>query len=208
MSNQLSNQRLNEKNPAQHCLGTGDSDSRLSVRFEPSADRFSHQWLLDLGDESIVFMSSSEFQNPPEISNPVFQQVVAECHDGTNVILGVGQSGTNHWSATAVERQQPLGIEIEVACRVNKVTGKLATVYQIDGNHQVSQSMDGRVRLKIHGHDLSITPSENVLIKLLHSSRQVMVSPRQTNKPLPATFVWKYSIGFSNATIDDQDNLF
>jgi hypothetical protein len=114
---------------------------RLKVEFEKVRDRFSHKLLIECNGEWSVVLESIEGTDedkwPP---SPPLQQIVAEPigKDGSLVLLGVGLSGTGHWSIS-VDENEAGGMLMDIACRVSGDHGFLGSTWRLGESWVVSR---------------------------------------------------------------------
>lgn len=113
----------------------------LNVEFEKVGDRFLHKVSLKHdGSWSVVLESIEGTDEDKWPASPPLQQIVAEPigKDGRMVLLGVGLSGTGHWSIS-VDENEADGLLMDIACRVSGDHGFLGSTWRLGENWVVSQ---------------------------------------------------------------------
>jgi hypothetical protein len=113
----------------------------LKFEFEKIGDRFSHKLMWRHDGEWIIVLESREgtdLERWP--ASPPLQQIVAEPigKDGRMVLLGVGLSGTGHWSISVDENEQG-GLLMDIACRVSGDHGFLGSTWRLGESWDVSR---------------------------------------------------------------------
>ncbi len=109
------------------------SAGALSVRYSKLRDRLSHTIGIADGDAYRPFLESiegSEEESWP--ASPPMQQMVEECFTpGTSpVLLGVGLSGSGHWS-TAIESLNNCLLKFDIACKNSKGSSFFGSQYRV-----------------------------------------------------------------------------
>ena len=113
----------------------------LKVEFEKVGDRFSHKISLKHdGSWSVVLESIEGTDEDKWPASPPLQQIVAEPigKDGRTVLLGVGLSGTGHWSIS-VDENEAGGLFMDIACRVSGDHGFLGSTWRLGDSWVVSE---------------------------------------------------------------------
>lgn len=113
----------------------------LKIEFVKVGDRFSHKLLVERDGLWFTILESLEGtdkENWP--SSPPLQQIVAEPigKDGRLVLLGVGLSGTGHWSIS-VDENESGGLLLDIACRVSGEHGFLGSTWRLSRDWHLSQ---------------------------------------------------------------------
>ncbi|MCU0713946.1 MAG: hypothetical protein MUC43_17950 [Pirellula sp.] len=129
----------------------------LKVEFEKIGDRFSHKLLIERdGEWSVVLESIEGTDEERWPASPPLQQIVAEPigKDGRTVLLGVGLSGTGHWSIS-VDENEAGGLLMDIACRVSGDHGFLGSSWRLGESWNISllEKQDDRKRLVICSKD-------------------------------------------------------
>lgn len=112
----------------------------LKIEFVKVGDRFSHKLSVEHDGQWSSILESIEGtdeENWP--ASPPLQQMVAEPigKDGRLVLLGVGLSGTGHWSIS-VDENESGGLLLDVACRVSGEHGFLGSTWRLSRDWYVS----------------------------------------------------------------------
>ena len=113
----------------------------LKIEFIKVGDRFSHKLSAErngLWSTIIESIEGTDEDNWP--ASPPLQQIVAEPigKDGRMVLLGVGLSGTGHWSIS-VDENESKGLLLDIACRVSGEHGFLGSTWRLSRDWHVSQ---------------------------------------------------------------------
>ncbi|MFN7878181.1 MAG: hypothetical protein ACK5PB_22880 [Pirellula sp.] len=113
----------------------------LKIEFVKVGDRFSHKLTVErdgLWSTILESIEGTDEENWP--ASPPLQQIVAEPigKDGRLVLLGVGLSGTGHWSIS-VDENGSGGLLLDVACRVSGEHGFLGSTWRLSRDWHVSQ---------------------------------------------------------------------
>lgn len=113
----------------------------LKIEFEKIGDRFSHKLLIERdGEWSVVLESIEGTDEERWPASPPLQQIVAEPigKDSRTVLLGVGLSGTGHWSIS-VDENEAGGLLMDIACRVSGDHGFLGSTWRLGESWAVSK---------------------------------------------------------------------
>ena len=116
----------------------------LKLEFEKIGDRFGHKLLFDCGSKWSVVLESIEGTDQERWpASPPLQQIVAEPigKDGRTVLLGVGLSGTGHWSIS-VDENDVGGLVSDIACRVSGDHGFLGSSWRLEKSWRQIRSED------------------------------------------------------------------
>lgn len=113
----------------------------LKIEFVKVGDRFSHKLSVErdgLWSTILESIEGTDEENWP--ASPPLQQIVAEPigKDGRLVLLGVGLSGTGHWSIS-VDENESGGLLLDVACRVSGDHGFLGSTWRLNRDWHISQ---------------------------------------------------------------------
>ncbi len=167
---------------------------RLLLRFAARDSRYGHQVVVvaDTG-ETVLLQSADDALEPP--SGPPLQQLHVESRDRSDVLLGVGQSGRNHWSAALESRTGSSHIDVQLACRMNRPLAWAGSTYRVvDGHLTVSH---GQVKIMADGGQLGLrlsAMSATTTIDVGPGDRQFRISTTIPDRPGPATLQWHYRL--------------
>ncbi|MBU6175528.1 MAG: hypothetical protein KGQ60_17100 [Planctomycetes bacterium] len=87
----------------------------------------------------------------PWPASPPWQQIVEERigSDQQSVLLGVGLSGSGHWSIAVEPLSSRPGLHLDVACKSHKTPTFLGTTFRIEPNWTLLQSLNTPTELRI-----------------------------------------------------------
>jgi hypothetical protein len=112
---------------ASHILESGP----LRIEFEKLRDRWSHKLSFQSGDQWLPIAASIEgSEHEPWPASPPIQELHFETHAGKPVALGVGMSGSSHWSLCVTVDLETNSIQFEVACRTKSRPDRLQSAYE------------------------------------------------------------------------------
>ncbi len=139
----------------------------LCVQSYRDNDRIAHRigWILDDGQfyEALRSVEGTNAEDWP-MSPPVQQLVQETIHrNAPPVLLGVGMSGTGHWSA-AIESKAPASILFDIACRNGKPAQWLGSTYAV--SPAVRMTMVDTHRLQFHQRREETLPAMSMEITL------------------------------------------
>ncbi len=174
------------------------------VKFDRQEDRFGHelQWLHD--GRCVPLLRSHDGLHGDWPTSPPLQQVSLERHADGDVVLGVGMSGRNHWSASfQLDSQSKFTVLVQVACRLNEALGLadpwLRSTYRMANGHgwvleplnapatrAQLENPHGRCSISCTQARLEMQPDSGSLLILAHNDRPL--------QPLPCTVQWSYRI--------------
>ena len=118
--------------------GSLDDELQVSLRVVLAGSRLGHQIRVGpAGSETqqLLLESVETAEDPPP--GPPLQNWHHESRATGDVLLGVGQAGRNHWSASveAPRGNGPVALEFQLACRINQPVSWLGSGYRF---HQPS----------------------------------------------------------------------
>lgn len=114
----------------------------IKIEFDKVGDRFAHRVLRQRHDTWLLVLESIEGTAEERWpASPPLQQIVAEPigKDSRIVLLGVGLSGTGHWSIS-VDENDAGGLLMDNACRVSGEHGFLGSTWNLASDWQIDQS--------------------------------------------------------------------
>ena len=102
----------------------------IRVEFERLGDRWSHTLSVQNENDWLLIAASIEgSEQEPWPASPPIQELHFETHDGKPVALGVGMSGSSHWSLCVTVDPTTQAIQFEVACRTKSIPDRLQSAY-------------------------------------------------------------------------------
>ncbi|HMO15046.1 MAG TPA: hypothetical protein PKD64_15825 [Pirellulaceae bacterium] len=115
---------------------------QLRVCFHWHDDRFRHEWLVVCGESKYQLMSGELVDRDAAWpSEPPLQDLTLEHRDDHDVVLGLGQAGSAHWSSSFAAFPSKSQIVIEHACRVASADSELRSRYRLHSTELLTIGM-------------------------------------------------------------------
>ena len=176
-------------------IATDGTGLRMSLEWHQ--DRYQHVIDHVAGSQVTRLMESSPAADPPcSPELPVLQQLSIESRPGsTQVALGVGMSGQNHWSMSIETAPDSRMLLFDVACRVTEAIDHLASGYQLATPLEHIDAASAQWQ----------TPAGICKIQAIHSDHaaaldfrqlqdQLFLQPQFTAEEAPYTLRWQYRV--------------
>lgn len=180
-----------------HQLNLKLADIDWGIRFVPIGDRLEHEWYLDDGDGTHILLSSLPDLADSGRDRPVFQELVCEDHGHGPVLLAVGQSGKNHWSAAITRDLSSGSIDCEIACRFNQTSNANGVDYRI---HPACHLRTGSEQTAgLQWKQLVLSLEVQPPWRLGYNKNTVEIAQENPLESVPATRVWRYSLRLQTA---------
>lgn len=155
----------------------------LKVAFFKLCDRFSHRVLVKHDENWSVVLESIEGSDQESWpASPPFQQIVGEPigKDGRMVLLGVGLSGTGHWSVS-VDENDSGAIVFDVACRVSGDFGFLGSTWKLGKDWHLADAAEDRLLLRSPNGQKSLE-LVNLHGKLFYEQAALLIGSKPTGR--------------------------
>lgn len=155
----------------------------LKVAFFKLCDRFSHRVLVKHDENWSVMLESIEGSDQESWpASPPFQQIVGEPigKDGRMVLLGVGLSGTGHWSVS-VDENDSGAIVFDVACRVSGDFGFLGSTWKLGKDWHLADAAEDRLLLRSPNGQKSLE-LVNLHGKLFYEQAALLIGSKPTGR--------------------------
>jgi hypothetical protein len=155
----------------------------LKVAFFKLCDRFSHRVLVKHDENWSVVLESIEGSDQESWpASPPFQQIVGEPigKDGRMVLLGVGLSGTGHWSVS-VDENDSGAIVFDVACRVSGDFGFLGSTWKLGKDWHLADAAEDRLLLRSPNGQKSLE-LVNLNGKLFYEQAALLIGSKPTGR--------------------------
>ena len=124
----------------------------IRCEFRRQSDRFQNSLLVRIDAQWVPVLQSIEgTADDLWPASPPWQQLVEE-RIGSNqqsVLLGVGLSGTAHWSIAVEPLCSGLGLHLDVACKSPKTPTFIGTTFRIEPTWTLLQSLNTPTELRI-----------------------------------------------------------
>ncbi len=176
---------------------------RLVLRFWEFDGQLAPALVLESSPGPTVLLHS--VQSPaPSPASPPLQQLHSECREQSNLLLGVGQAGRNHWSASCEAQIDQPRIEMQIACRVNEAGDWLGSTWQTgqslagDPADDPEGTRSDQIIWPLGDQEFRILASPGTTIAGPDSKGHIRVEPAESiPDPLPATLQWRYAFQLS-----------
>jgi hypothetical protein len=148
--------------------------------FEWREDRYCHriEWI-ERGQPHLAMNSLEGLHADHWPSSPPLQQLHVEDRGaGQQIVLLVGMSGREHWSASVEAAVDGKSLIFDIACRVGTPGVKLRSTYEIDGNCQSNW-------------ELAPLECDQRISQVVRDGRIIEIAPPHYSAP---TIRWKYQI--------------
>jgi len=182
-----------------HLEVSGHRGLRLRVAFGWNRDRFLHSIAVcSLSHETVMLRTREGDELDAWPPSPPLQQLSAvHLPNGNRGLLLIGMAGRTHWSLSVTPDVSPRGLLFDVACRSNLLPVRLGSSYRLLVPHDAPTGNSLVIRTGLaHGRVLIDSGHDEPPAELVVSDNEMTIAPSLQSPLLPATFRWKYRVGW------------